>query len=215
MSGFLDNYEDVAARIQRWWTTHPQGRLETRIVEFNATSGFVLVEAKAFREFEDTQPAGVDYAFGSVATYNVQMKKFFVEDTSTSAIGRVIGLVLGTDKRPTRQDMEKVETMPAKAVQATANDEDPWSKPFTSTEGVTASEAINEIQTQLGGELVAEAPMCDHGHRIRKEGTKKDGSAYMGYACASKLKSDKCTPDIIWYNLVGGSWQPQVKKAWN
>lgn len=222
MSGFLDNYEDVAARIARWQTTYPSGRIETSVVDFSAKDGYILIEARAYRSETDTLAAGIDFAFGHVSTYNVQMKKWFVEDTVSSAIGRVLNLVMGaknlpegiSNARPTRQNMEQVETLPAKTVQATAYDEDPWSKPFVSDEGVTASQGINEIKEQLGGQLVEEAPQCSHGHRIRKEGTKKDGSAYLGYACPERAKEKKCSPDVIWYNLVGGSWQPQAPKAW-
>jgi len=170
MAGFLDNYEDVAARIKRFWETHPTGRIENHIVEFNAEKGFILVQTQIFKEYEDEKPSAIDYAFGNVATYNVQMKKFFCEDTVTSSIGRAIGLLLGTDKRPTRQDMEKVETISTTLAKSTADDYDPWTKKFGDVPSYkTAGEAeqsgipslgssMDEIAKQLGGQLVAEAP---------------------------------------------------------
>jgi hypothetical protein len=221
MAGFLDNYEDVAARIKRFWETHPSGRIENNIIEFNAEKGFILVQTLIFKEYEDEKPSAIDYAFGNVATYNVQMKKFFVEDTVTSSIGRCIGLLLGTDKRPTRQDMEKVETISTTVAKSTADDYDPWSKKFGDVPSYkTAAEAeqsgipslgssIDEVAKQLGGELIAEAPQCAHGHRIWKQAHEGAPKNWGGYFCTERTKATQCPPS--WYVLSSdGKWKPQV-----
>jgi hypothetical protein len=221
MAGFLDNYEDVAARIKRFWETHPTGRIENHIVEFNAEKGFILVQTQIFKEYEDEKPSAIDYAFGNVATYNVQMKKFFCEDTVTSSIGRAIGLLLGTDKRPTRQDMEKVETISTTLAKSTADDYDPWTKKFGDVPSYkTAGEAeqsgipslgssMDEIAKQLGGQLVAEAPQCSHGHRIWKQAHEGAPKNWGGYFCTERTKATQCAPN--WYVLASdGKWKPQV-----
>jgi len=204
MAGFLDNYEDVAARIKRFWETHPSGRIENNIIEFNAEKGFILVQTLIFKEYEDEKPSAIDYAFGNVATYNVQMKKFFVEDTVTSSIGRCIGLLLGTDKRPTRQDMEKVETISTTVAKSTADDYDPWSKKFGDVPSFkTAAEAeqsgipslgssMDEIAKTLGGQLVEEAPQCNHGHRIWKQAHEGAPKNWGGYFCTERTKATQC-----------------------
>ena len=219
--GFLDNYEDVAARIKRFWETHPSGRIENNIIEFNAEKGFILVQTQIFKEYEDEKPSAIDYAFGNVATYNVQMKKFFVEDTVTSSIGRCIGLLLGTDKRPTRQDMEKVETISTKVAQSTSEDYDPWSKKWGEIPSfATAAEAensgipsfgssVDEIVKQLGGQLIEEAPQCSHGHMIWKQAKEDAAKNWGGYFCTERTKATQCTPR--WYVLASdGKWKPQV-----
>ena len=219
--GFLDNYEDVAARIKRFWETHPSGRIENSIIDFNAEKGYVLVQTQIFKEYEDEKPSAIDYAFGNVATYNVQMKKFFVEDTVTSSIGRCIGLLLGTDKRPTRQDMEKVETISTKVAQSTSEDYDPWSKKWGDVPSFgTAAEAENagipsfgssmdEIAKQLGGEIIQEAPQCSHGHMIWKQAHEGAPKNWGGYFCTERTKATQCTPR--WYVLRStGKWEPQV-----
>jgi hypothetical protein len=221
MAGFLDNYEDVAARIKRFWETHPSGRIENNIIEFNAEKGFILVQTLIFKEYEDEKPSAIDYAFGNVATYNVQMKKFFVEDTVTSSIGRCIGLLLGTDKRPTRQDMEKVETISTTVAKSTADDYDPWSKKFGDVPSYkTAAEAeqsgipslgssMDEIAKTLGGQLVEEAPQCSHGHRIWKQAHEGAPKNWGGYFCTERTKATQCAPN--WYVLASdGKWKPQV-----
>ena len=221
MAGFLDNYEDVATRIKRFWETHPSGRIENNIIEFNAEKGFILVQTLIFKEYEDEKPSAIDYAFGNVATYNVQMKKFFVEDTVTSSIGRCIGLLLGTDKRPTRQDMEKVETISTTVAKSTADDYDPWSKKFGDVPSFkTAAEAeqsgipslgssMDEIAKTLGGQLVEEAPQCIHGHRIWKQAHEGAPKNWGGYFCTERTKATQCAPN--WYVLASdGKWKPQV-----
>lgn len=219
--GFLDNYEDVAARIKRLWETHPSARIQNQIIDFNAEKGYVLVQCQIFKEYEDQEPSAVDYAFGNVATYNIQMKKFFVEDTVTSAIGRCIGLLLGTDKRPTRQDMEKVETISTKVAQSTSEDYDPWSKKWGDVPSFgTAAEAENagipsfgssmdEIAKQLGGEIIQEAPQCSHGHMIWKQAHEGAPKNWGGYFCTERTKATQCNP--AWYVLGSdGKWKPQV-----
>lgn len=203
MAGFLDGYEDVAARIQRLHATHPSNRVETRIIEFSAQHGYILVECKIFKEYEDEKPSAVDYAFGKVESYSPQMKKWFVEDTVTSAIGRCAGLLLGSDKRPTLQNMQQVETMPAAYVNKV--EEDPWSKPLREEGFTTADEAVAMIESQLGGVLQGEAPVCKHGHMILKEGTKANGDQYKGYVCTERVKANQCK--AIWLQVKSdGSW---------
>jgi hypothetical protein len=107
--GFLDNYEASRERLERWLATYPTGRIETRIVEFSAEKGYVLVEAKAFRNDTDVNPAGIDYAYGYQGAYQPNMKRWFVEDTVTSAIMRVQQLVMGGAERSTKEIMEQVE----------------------------------------------------------------------------------------------------------
>ena len=74
------------------------------------------------------------------------MKKWFIEDTITSAYGRCIGLLtpsLEHNSRPTMQDMEKVETLPA--------DSDPWSTKASIEDMATMASSILEIGKELGG----------------------------------------------------------------
>ena len=207
MAGFLDGYEDVAARIKRLHATFPTNRVETSIVDFNAQAGYILIECRIFREYEDEKPSAIDYAFGRVESYNPSMKRWFVEDTVTSAIGRCAGLLLGSETRPTKQNMEQVETMPKAFVDKI--EDDPWSKPFAEDGFATAGSTIEEIASQLGGQLIEEAPQCKHGHRILKEGTSpKTGKAYRGHVCIEKVKANQCLP--IWYNLsADGKWKVQ------
>jgi hypothetical protein len=202
---FLENYEGVAERIKRFWATYPTGKIHTSIIDVDITKGYILVECRIYKKYEDEQPAGIDYAFGNVATYNVNMKKWFVEDTVTSAIGRCAGLVLGTDSRPTQENMQQVEHIDAQIVRESTVHEDLWASPLNVA---SASEAIADFESKLGGQQIAAAPICAHGHMIWRAGD-KNGKAWGGYMCVEKSKAKACPPR--WFVLASdGQWKPQV-----
>ena len=201
---FLDNYEDVNSRITRFHSEFPSGRLVAVIEDKDLTAGWVLVRAEAYKKYEDEKPSAVDYAYGNVASLTQNMKKWLVEDTSTSAIGRVIGLLSPSPAgRPTRQDMERVDVLPAGA--------DPWATVKVAADtGTTAlTTAMKEIGAQLGGELVAEPARCAHGTMIWKQAAVGSPKNWGGYFCTQKTKATQCPP--YWHVLASdGKWKPQV-----
>jgi hypothetical protein len=216
--GFLDNYEASRERLERWLVNYPLGRIETRIVEFSAEKGYVLVEAKAFRNYDDVLPAGIDFAHGYVGAYQQNMKRWFVEDTVTSAIMRVQQLVMGGAERSTKEIMEQVERVSAKVANA---EPDYWTTKFGDLPSYkTAAEAeqsgipslgssMDEIANKLGGQLVAEAPQCNHGHMIWKKSHDGAPKTWGGYFCTERTKATQCSPR--WYVLSSDkTWKPQV-----
>jgi hypothetical protein len=221
--GFLDNYEGNKERTDRWIATYPQGRLETHIVEFNAEKGYVLIQAKAWRNQTETEPAGIDYAYGYLAAFNANMRRWMVEDTSTSALMRVMALVMGGTEKATKETMQQVETMSAKTASADPKqDYDYWTTKFgdvpsfkseaeltEAEKAQTIGGAILEVTSQLGGEMLKEAPQCTHGHRVWREGVSaKTGKAWGNYSCVER-KPNQCEP--VWYVFTSdGTWKPQV-----
>jgi len=200
---FLDNYETVNQKVIRLHATYPTNRIETSIIDWNAEKGFILIECRIYRRYEDEKPAAIDYAHGMVGAYNVQMKRWYVEDTVSSAIGRCASVVLGTETKPSLESMEQVEHMPKAFVE-----EDPWAKPIWEEGFTTAKTAVQEIEATLGGVQVAAAPICPHGHMIWRAG-EKGGKAWGGYMCVEKSKPKQCPPR--WYVLASdGQWKPQV-----
>lgn len=104
----LSSYEPVADRIVKFWAKYPNGRLHTEIVLINETE--IVVKALAFTDREDTKPAAIDFAQETRNSSHIN-KNNFVENCSTSALGRVLntlGISSKGGKRPSREEMLKV-----------------------------------------------------------------------------------------------------------
>ena len=205
MAGFLDGYETVNQKVMRLHATYPTNRIETSIIDWNSEKGYILIECRIYRHYEDEKPAAIDFAHGMVGAYNVQMKRWYIEDTVSSAIGRCASVVLGTETKPSLESMQQVETMSKAFV-----DDDPWAKPIWEDGFTTAKSAVEQIKDQLGGQMESESPICKHGHMILKEGTSpKTGKPYHGYVCPEKVKANQCPP--VWMVLSSdGKWKAQI-----
>ena len=224
----LNSYETVADRVSRFQKLHLSGRIVTKVVSLDNAKGEVLAMAEVYREHEDTQPAGVDYAFGIAATYPQSMRKFYVEDTVTSAVGRALSLVLDTDKKPTREDMEKVQRheevkskvqeVKAKMAQTATEyvpvpkEDDPWAirpaEPVQTMEG-----AVEMVKSVLGGTTDSDIQHCPHGEMSWKTGTTKAGKPWGHWRCMNHIlgEAERCEPR--WYEIAkDGTWKPQVKR---
>lgn len=197
----LKNYEDVQSRVKRWQEAYPMGRITTTIMEFNAEKGYVLVKAECYRDDVTELPAGVDYAFGNVAFYPTHMKRFFIEDTATSAVGRAISLVLPTEFKPTQQDMMKAAPAQPKPVDTT----DYWAVEASDTE--TIGTAVEQLQEQLGGEVLSQSPLCAHGHMLRRESKADAPKEWAGYFCSEKTKAKQCDPIWMIRSATTGHWR--------
>jgi hypothetical protein len=212
----LDDYEDVAARVLRFQKAYPEGRIVTDVIQFNPEKGIVLISAQIYRNSTDTLPAAVDYAFGDASTFNAGMRKWYVEDTSSSAIGRSLSLVLETAKKPTKQNMARVNE--SKAVKPV--EKDYWTTPFGEQDEfikqvpapVTIDQAVNTVAEILGTAKVV--PSCKHGDMEFKDGN-KNGRAWGGYFCRHMGvggSEPKCPTK--WYQLSSqGTWEPQKARA--
>jgi hypothetical protein len=200
--GFLDNYEGNKERTDRWIKSYPEGRLEATIVNFDPDKGSILVRAAAWRNQTEIEPAGIDFAFGYQAAYNANMKRWFVEDTVTSALMRVMALVMGGTEKATKETMEKVNA---------ADVYDPWATKFGDVPSYkTADEAEMSGTPSFGSsQETPAAPECHHGS-MRWNQSKPDApKSWGGYFCSEKTKENQCTPR--WYVLRStGKWEPQV-----
>jgi len=230
----LQDYETVSDRVARFQKLHLGGRIVTQVVSLDNAKGEVLARAEVYREHEDTQPSAVDYAFGIASTYPVSMRKFYVEDTVTSAVGRALSLILDTDKKPTREDMQKVKhheetktiVAETKAKMAETSgeyipvvkEEDPWTiKPATMPP--TMGEAVSMVKEIIGGQTEKDIPHCKHGEMMWKTGTTKAGKPWGHMKCKAAVTGEiggRCESpnDVIWYEIAqDGTWQRQKARV--
>ena len=211
----LDDYEDVAT-LNKWFiSNYPMGRSDLSVINHDPEKGYILIQATIWRDSKDAFPAVSNVAFGSRETYIPNMKKFYVEDTATSALGRAIILLKGSDKTATRDDMQKVESNPSfkeklesrqnmygkvgsKSAQIETILRDSFAADKKEPEPVAWS--VGDVVDQIGSSIPNEPPSCQHGH-ILKEGISKGGKPYYGYVCKAK----ECPPN--WATLTAnGKW---------
>ena len=198
----MDNYEGNKERTDRWLATFPQGRLEAHIIEFNAEKGYVLVQAKAWRNQTETEPAGIDYAYGYLAAYPDKMKRWMVEDSCTSALMRVMALVMGGAEKATQEVMATIKTPAA--------DYDYWTTKHGDVPSyATAGEAEESGEPSYGSsEQTSVVPECFHGSMRWNESKPDAIKPWGGYFCTEKVKEKQCKP--AWYVMTSNGWKPQV-----
>jgi hypothetical protein len=198
---FMDNYEGNKERTDRWLATFPQGRLETHIIEFDAEKGYVLVQAKAWRNQTEIDPAGIDHAYGFLAAYSDKMRRWMIEDTCTSALMRVMALVLGGAEKATKEVMALVKT------DTPAADYDYWTTKHGDVPSYETREQAEQVQDTTW--TADTTPSCSHGS-MRWNQSKPDApKPWGGYFCSEKAKENQCKPR--WHVLTSdGTYKPQV-----
>jgi hypothetical protein len=199
----LNDYEDVAT-LNKWFISNfPLGRSDIAVISHDPKEGYILIQATLWRDSSDICPAVSNIAFGSRETYIPNMKKFYVEDTATSALGRAIILLKGSDKTATKDDMQKVEVKSEPNTYEKKLQERRYgsagSRSAAVEDALRASFAVENKQDDpqawsvaeavdaIGKSTPSEPPVCcDKGH-IMKQGISKGGKPYLGYVCKGKI----------------------------
>ena len=181
----LAEYTTVAERIKLFWSLNPDGKIVTSIVEASQTR--FIVKCELYRTEADPAPFVTGHANEVISDRGVN-RDFALENCETSAIGIACkNAGIGTDKHSiSREEAEKVERV--KASQTTPDD-NLWN----------VDQAMTEITTKLGGEILSDEPVCAHGRMTRKKGiSSKSGKPYSGWTCPSKDRESQC--DARWDN---------------
>ena len=144
---FLDNYEPVADRIAKFWEKYPTGRLHTEIVLINETE--IVIKASAFTDREDARPAAIDFAQETRNSSQINRQNF-IENCSTSALGRVLATLNfqpkrdGKAVRPSREEMQRVEPQVTVSKQTARN----WSAEATVLVGTQDVEGLRKLHAE-------------------------------------------------------------------
>ena len=194
MANFLENYETANATIKRFREEFPSGDIIPDHVkdETDLAKGYITVRTEIYRDSSELRPAAVDYAYGNVAFYPENMKKWFVEDTVTSSIARAIKLLSPSESRPSYEDMQRVEKLA----------DVPFPKSLDevhiASDLKSVGEALEDLTEQIVTGQVSEKE-CQHGFMIWKTGiSPKTGKPYKGWTCPSKNRDFQC--QAIWIN---------------
>ena len=229
----LEDYETVEERLIKFWKDHPDGRIDTKIIEASATR--FIVQAYIYRTEVDQFAWSSGLAEETISGRGVNATSA-LENAETSAIGRALASAgyATKGKRPSREEMSKVAKMTeAKAVIdevkakmaetsgtyiPVVKEEDPWTiKPATMPP--TMGEAVSMVKEIIGGQTEKDIPHCKHGEMMWKTGTTKAGKPWGHMKCKAAVTGEiggRCESpnDVIWYEIAqDGSWQRQKARA--
>lgn len=225
MAGFLDDYETVETRLEKFWAKFPNGRTETKLLKFDG--GQYIVWSAIYRDIADSVPFATGLAEETVQGRGVNSTSA-LENAETSSLGRSLanGGFAAKGKRASAEEMSKVKAKvdadnaiaEAKAKMAQtgkeyvpiAKEDDPWTI-REATPATTVDEAVSIVKDIIGATTKQDIPRCtkchDHKEMTWKTGvsgkTKKPWGNFSCYVCK----------DVLWYEIgADGAWKPQERK---
>jgi hypothetical protein len=218
----LQDYETVEERLVKFWKDHPDGRIDTKLVEASASR--FIVQAYIYRTEADQHPWSSGLAEETIQGRGVNATSA-LENCETSAIGRALASAgyATKGKRPSREEMQKVAklTVVKETIEATkakmaetaaeyipvAKESDPWTT-WERPAPQTMETAVEMVKSVLGGTTEQDVQRCAHGDMVWKTGTSKVGNKPWGHwRCIGKIlgEAERCEP--IWYEIKpDGSW---------
>jgi len=214
----LEDYETVEERLVKFWKEHPDGRIETTLVE--STLQRFIVKASVYRTEVDASAWTTGYAEETVSTRGVNSTSA-LENCETSAIGRALANAgyVTKGKRPSREEMSKVKAAEPKPFAEKLADkitmpveDDPWTTKAVQA-APSSADAIALVQDTLGAvKIDKDIPLCRNCHD-NKPMTWKTGVSQKNNKPWGKFDCYVCR-DVIWYNIAAdGTWKPQEAKA--
>jgi hypothetical protein len=214
----LEDYETVEERLVKFWKDHPDGRIDTTLVE--STLQRFIVKASVFRTEVDAQAWTTGFAEETVSTRGVNSTSA-LENCETSAIGRALANAgyVTKGKRPSREEMSKVKAAEPKPFSEKLAEkvimpveDDPWTVKAVQP-APSAAEAVALVQDVLGATKIdKDIPLCRNCHD-HKPMSWKTGVSAKNNKPWGKFDSYVCR-DVRWYVIASdGSWKPQEERA--
>jgi len=224
MASFLDDYETVETRLEKFWAKFPNGRTETKLLKFDG--GQYIVWSAIYRDIADSVPFATGLAEETVQGRGVNSTSA-LENAETSSLGRSLanGGFAAKGKRASAEEMSKVErknvaqsaieeakakmAQTAKEYVPIAKEDDPWTI-REAAPAATVDEAVAIVKDIIGGQTERDIPVCKKCDPPKpmswKTGQGKNGKPYGKFDCWT-------CKDIIWYEVSkDGTWQPQKNK---
>ena len=225
----LSEYQTCAERLELFWKDHPDGRIDTKLIEASASR--FIVQAFIYRTEVDQYPWASGLAEETISGRGVNATSA-LENCETSSLARALANAGYSpkgepSKRASREEMSKVEQQSkvkaeidkVKAkMNASAGEyipvekaHDPWTT-APAQQAQTLESAVEMVKSSLGGTTPDES--CIHGARVWKTGTSKAGKPWGHWKCMGQILGDAERCDPIWYEIdkETGQWKPQVQR---
>ena len=192
MSNYLDDYVSVQDRLKEFINDYPDYRIKTHLLAESLVPNcdVYIVKTELYRTEADAAPWTTGLSSES------KSKQYALELAETGSLGRCLNLA-GYFAKPNNQSKKPIQTTsPALAEfvkEQRPNDPEPivWD--------------VSEIAEKLGGEVVDEVPLCNHGPMVLKQGS-KEGKEYRGWVCGSRSREDQCLAK--WMKIgSNGRWE--------
>ena len=215
----LADYETVEVRLEKFIKDYPDFRISTELEVCEKDR--YIVKAYLFKDAQQSTAFSTGLAEEKVTDRGVNQTSA-LENCETSAIGRALANAgyAAKGKRPSREEMTKVvatKVVKPAVADVKPDDQDYWTTPVGQYKGVvdapvTLEKAMENVAAIMGTGEAVEAPSCEHGHMIWREG-EKNGKAWGGYFCNTAISSAHRCP-TKWYNLGSdGKFQPQKARV--
>lgn len=194
MSNYLEDYVGVQDRLKAFIEIYPDYRIKTHVLEESLAKecDVYIVKVELYRTEADAN------AWTTGLSSESKQKQYALELAETGALGRALNLAgFFAKPNPSQQSHQKpIQTVKPELAefvkQQRPNDPEPivWD--------------VNEIAAELGGEVIDEMPLCNHGPMVLKTGT-KEGKEYRGWVCGARNKSEQCPAK--WMRIgADGKW---------
>lgn len=195
MSNYLDDYVSVQDRLKAFIADHPDFRIKTHTLAESLVKDcdVYIVKVELYRTEADENPWTTGLSSES------KSKQYALELAETGALGRALNLA-GYFAKPVQSKQSH-----NKPIQTTS----PALAEFVKEQRPNDPEPIvwdvSEIAEKLGGEVVDEVPLCNHGPMVLKQGN-KEGKEYRGWVCGSRSREDQCPAK--WMKIgSNGRWE--------
>ena len=216
----LADYETVEVRLEKFIKDYPDFRISTELEVCEKDR--YIVKAYLFKDSQQNTALSTGLAEEKVTDRGVNQTSA-LENCETSAIGRALANAgyAAKGKRPSREEMTKVvatKVVKPAVADVKPDDQDYWTTPVGQYKGVvdapvTLEKAMDNVAAIMGTGEAVEAPSCEHGHMIWREG-QKNGKAWGGYFCGYAPRTGEAKCPTKWYNLGSdGKFQPQKARV--